>query len=240
MREQCRGGEGGDGPPELPPRPPHLLPLSPRPPAPHAPAYSPPTPGDPHHCTVSSPSTSPWYSPLTQKYVLLTLICGGLSVVLGALFMAIYLTVKSTTTSLHYFQTIPTYVPAIAVRLNNFINSLSKVRLFCLSVVLTGKSAAMPLDWGNLPSHFRPKCSIKPPRSRSIIMSIFSRTKYFFPNFLWWNKSPFILLLNTNHQCTSSNVINPLWNFFLALGFPFRNFDILRGECLGNIWKFSI
>ena len=98
----------------------------------------------------------------------------------------------------------------------------------------------MPLDWGNLPSHFRPKCSIKPPRSLSIIMSIFSRTKYFFPNFLWWNKSPFILLLNTNHQCTSSNVINPLWNFFLALGFPFRNFDILRGECLGNIWKFSI
>ena len=99
MREQCRGEEGGDGPPELPPRPPHLLPLSPRPPAPHAPAYSPPTPGDPHHCTVSSPSTSPWYSPLTQKYVLLTLICGGLSVVLGALFMAIYLTVKSTATS---------------------------------------------------------------------------------------------------------------------------------------------
>ena len=133
MREQCRGGEGGDGPPELPPRPPHLLPLSPRPPAPHAPAYSPPTPGDPHHCTVSSPSTSPWYSPLTQKYVLLTLICGGLSVVLGALFMAIYLTVKSTTTSLHYFQTIPTYVPAIAVRSNIFINSLSKVR-FILSI----------------------------------------------------------------------------------------------------------
>ena len=66
--------------------------------------------------------------------------------VLGALFMAIYLTVKSTTTSLHYFQTIPTYVPAIAVRFNIFINSLSKVRLFCLSVVLTGKSAAMPLD----------------------------------------------------------------------------------------------
>ena len=113
MREQC--GEGGDGPPELPPRPPHLLPLSPRPPpAPHAPAYSPPTPGDPHHCTTVSSSPS-WYSPLTQKYVLLTLICGGLSVVLGALFMAIYLTVKSTTTSLHYFQTIPTYVPAIAV-----------------------------------------------------------------------------------------------------------------------------
>ena len=114
MREQCgEGGDGGDGgqPPELPPRPPHLLPLSPRPPAPHAPAYSPPTPGDPHHCTVSPP----WYSPLTQKYVLLTLICGGLSVVLGALFMAIYLTVKATTTSLHYFQTIPTYVPAIAV-----------------------------------------------------------------------------------------------------------------------------
>ena len=98
----------------------------------------------------------------------------------------------------------------------------------------------MPLDWGNLPSHFRPKCSIKPPRSLSIIMSIFSRTKYFFPNFLWWNKSPFILLLNTNHQCTSSNVINPLWNFFLALGFPSENFDILRGECFGNIWKFSI
>ena len=32
----------------------------------------------------------PWYSVLFQKYVLLTVISGGLSVILGSLFIAIY------------------------------------------------------------------------------------------------------------------------------------------------------
>ena len=102
---------GAGIPPDLPPRPPHLLvprPLPLRPLPPHAPAYSPLPPQCP------APRER-WYSPLSQKYVLLTLVVGALSVILGGLFLAIYLTVRSTTTSLHYFNTIPTYVPAAAV-----------------------------------------------------------------------------------------------------------------------------
>ena len=58
----------------------------------------------------------PWYSVLFQKYVLLTVISGGLSVILGSLFIAIYFIVRNTTTSLHYFETLPTYIPGVTVR----------------------------------------------------------------------------------------------------------------------------
>ena len=58
---------------------------------------------------------SPWYSALTQKYVILTIISGTLSIVLGSLFITIYFVVRNTTSSLHYFETLPTYIPGIAV-----------------------------------------------------------------------------------------------------------------------------
>ena len=58
---------------------------------------------------------SPWYSVLTQKYVILTIISGTLSLVLGSLFITIYFIVRNTTSSLHYFETLPTYIPGIAV-----------------------------------------------------------------------------------------------------------------------------
>ena len=58
---------------------------------------------------------SPWYGVIFQKYVLLTVISGSLSVILGSLFILIYFMVRSTTTSLHYFETLPTYIPGIAV-----------------------------------------------------------------------------------------------------------------------------
>ena len=50
-----------------------------------------------------------------RKYVLLCCLCGGLQVILGALYLAIYFVLEWYTTSLHYFQTLPTYVPAIPV-----------------------------------------------------------------------------------------------------------------------------
>ena len=41
---------------------------------------------------------------------------GGLSVILGSLFIAIYFIVRNTTSSLHYFETLPTYIPGVTVR----------------------------------------------------------------------------------------------------------------------------
>ena len=58
---------------------------------------------------------APWYSVLFQKYVLLTIISGALSVILGSLFITIYFIVRNTTTSLHYFETLPTYIPGVTV-----------------------------------------------------------------------------------------------------------------------------
>lgn len=116
-----------DRPPELPPRPLNLLSLSPRPPPPHAPAYQSPT-------LTSPPSTDqsvgninhtcrsrPWYGLLFQKYVLLTVICGTLSIILGVLFITIYFIVRNTTTSLHYFETIPTYIPGVAMTITGIM-----------------------------------------------------------------------------------------------------------------------
>ena len=75
--------------------------------------------------------SSPWYSIFFQKYVLLTIISGSLSIILGSLFITIYFVVRNTTTSLHYFETLPTYIPGIAVRFAilrdaEFMESLSE------------------------------------------------------------------------------------------------------------------
>ena len=64
---------------------------------------------------------SPWYSVLTQKYVILTIISGTLSIVLGSLFITIYFIVRNTTSSLHYFETLPTYIPGIAVSSGGYL-----------------------------------------------------------------------------------------------------------------------
>lgn len=50
-----------------------------------------------------------------RKYVILCLVCGGSAVFVGVLFIAIYFTLKSYTSSLQFFETIPTYVPAAVV-----------------------------------------------------------------------------------------------------------------------------
>lgn len=52
---------------------------------------------------------------LLKKYVILCLICGGLSVLVGCLFIVIYFLFRSYTSSLQYFETIPTYIPSLMV-----------------------------------------------------------------------------------------------------------------------------
>jgi len=116
-----------DRPPELPPRPLNLLSLSPRPPPPHAPAYQSPTLPTPASLDQSAGNINhtcrsrPWYGLLFQKYVLLTVICGTLSIILGGLFITIYFIVRNTTTSLHYFETIPTYIPGVAMTITGLM-----------------------------------------------------------------------------------------------------------------------
>jgi hypothetical protein len=64
-----------------------------------------------------------------RKYVLLCCLCGGLCLALGCLYVAIYFVLDANTTSMHYFQTLPTYVPAIPVSLHSPITVLaSKAR----------------------------------------------------------------------------------------------------------------
>ncbi|KAL0267874.1 UNVERIFIED_CONTAM: hypothetical protein PYX00_010023 [Menopon gallinae] len=58
-----------------------------------------------------APSRSCWASGL-RKYVFLCTACGSLSILLGTLFLTVYFMLKSYTSSLNHFETIPTYVPS--------------------------------------------------------------------------------------------------------------------------------
>jgi hypothetical protein len=51
--------------------------------------------------------------------VFLCTACGGLAVLLGALFLTVYFMLRSYTSSLNYFETVPTYVPAAMVRVSS-------------------------------------------------------------------------------------------------------------------------
>lgn len=50
-----------------------------------------------------------------RKYVFWCTICGGIATILGALFLAVYFMLRSYTSTLGYFETIPTFVPATMV-----------------------------------------------------------------------------------------------------------------------------
>ena len=52
---------------------------------------------------------------LGKKYVLLCWLCGILCLGLAAVYLTVYFLLEANTTSLHYFQTMPTYVPSIPV-----------------------------------------------------------------------------------------------------------------------------
>ncbi|CAB3374507.1 Hypothetical predicted protein [Cloeon dipterum] len=73
-------------------------------PAPNASTYQPTT------------NTQCWSSAL-RKYVILCTACGGMAALLGALFLLVHFVLRAHTSSLHYFETVPTYVPATMLTL---------------------------------------------------------------------------------------------------------------------------
>ncbi|XP_037082148.1 uncharacterized protein LOC119102800 [Pollicipes pollicipes] len=63
----------------------------------------------------------PWWRSVTRKYVILCWVCGGLAVLLGLLYVLVYFLLRTHTSSLHYFETIPTYVPACVLIVTGFL-----------------------------------------------------------------------------------------------------------------------
>ncbi|XP_063230547.1 uncharacterized protein LOC134535403 [Bacillus rossius redtenbacheri] len=105
----CGGGdkleEAARGqPPALPPRPP---PRPRQPPGADLVEQCAPTPDG-----GGAPPTVLRHSCWLRKYVFLCTACGGLASLLGALFLTVYFMLRSYTSSLSYFETVPTYVPA--------------------------------------------------------------------------------------------------------------------------------
>ena len=84
----------------------------------HHPSYQMEPP--PHHLrhqparSRSMTASSIWKS-LRKKYVLLCCLCGGLCMALGILYLVIYFVLGKYTSSMHYFQTMPLYIPSIVV-----------------------------------------------------------------------------------------------------------------------------
>ncbi|XP_072391707.1 uncharacterized protein [Diabrotica undecimpunctata] len=84
-----------------------------------------------------------------RKYVFWCCACGGLSTILGALFLAVYFLLRSYTSTLGYFETIPTFVPAtmlmltgicvmsLARRKNRYSYLIKVCGLCCLVCALT-------------------------------------------------------------------------------------------------------
>lgn len=50
-----------------------------------------------------------------RKYVMCCLLCGGMSAILGVLFLGVYFLLRSYTSTVGYFETVPTFVPATLV-----------------------------------------------------------------------------------------------------------------------------
>ncbi|CAH1117348.1 unnamed protein product [Phaedon cochleariae] len=84
-----------------------------------------------------------------RKYVFWCCACGGLATILGALFLAVYFLLRSYTSTLSYFETIPTFVPAtmliltgicvmsLARRKNRYSYLIKVCGLCCLVCALT-------------------------------------------------------------------------------------------------------
>ncbi|KAJ8980143.1 hypothetical protein NQ317_014637 [Molorchus minor] len=103
------------------------------------------------------PTIPPYHVPHTanpnsggiRKYVFWCCACGGLATILGALFLAVYFLLRSYTSTLGYFETIPTFVPAtmliltgicvmsLARRKNRYSYLIKVCGLCCLVCALT-------------------------------------------------------------------------------------------------------
>ncbi|XP_058458800.1 uncharacterized protein LOC131435186 isoform X2 [Malaya genurostris] len=74
---------------------------------------------------VESATTTPG----VRKYVIWCLICGGISCLLGVLFLGIYFLLRSYTSTVGYFETVPTFVPATLLMVTGIcIMSLARRR----------------------------------------------------------------------------------------------------------------
>ncbi|GFR22987.1 uncharacterized protein TNCT_573621 [Trichonephila clavata] len=69
----------------------------------------------------SSNCDTPWWKAWMKKYVIACLVCGGLSISHGIVFIVIYLLLRSYTSSLQFFETIPTYVPGVVFIITGLI-----------------------------------------------------------------------------------------------------------------------
>lgn len=62
--------------------------------------------------------------PGVRKYVIWCLVCGGILCLLGVMFLAVYFLLRSYTSTVGYFETVPPFVPATLVSqtINLFLN----------------------------------------------------------------------------------------------------------------------
>ena len=58
---------------------------------------------------------------LAKKYILLCCVSGGVCITLGILYLTIFFILRKYTSSMHYFQTMPTYIPGVVVSVLNLI-----------------------------------------------------------------------------------------------------------------------
>jgi len=68
-----------------------------------------------HH--VRWPSFSMGNRSFWTKYCLLCTVCGSAATILAGIFLVVAALFRYYTTSIYYFETVPTYIPAILVRL---------------------------------------------------------------------------------------------------------------------------
>ena len=59
--------------------------------------------------------------PGVRKYVIWCLVCGGILCLLGVMFLAVYFLLRSYTSTVGYFETVPPFVPATLVSLTIFL-----------------------------------------------------------------------------------------------------------------------
>jgi len=73
-----------------------------------------------NHLRSRWPSFSVGTRSLWTKYCLLCTICGSAATILAAIFLVVAALFRYYTTSTYYFETVPTYIPAILVCINCF------------------------------------------------------------------------------------------------------------------------
>ncbi|KAG5676386.1 hypothetical protein PVAND_006226 [Polypedilum vanderplanki] len=91
--------------------------------------WGPPPPPPPLDFRPPSVSVVPHPNAGVRKYVIWCLICGGVLCLLGVMFLAVYFLLRSYTSTVGYFETVPPFVPATLLLLTGLcIMSLARRR----------------------------------------------------------------------------------------------------------------